>query len=363
MGKKIQIISLSAAPRFLDYNSTQTKNLQDQAEKIEKYILINFQNTSYKIEEKENILFIKVPRVKTLFYINKIRKEIKKYLNPKIKTVITTGNPFDLGILGVIFKFLLKFPLNVQIHTDLYSKNFIKAKKRHYLYFLISHVTIPFANSIRTVSKNTEKILKEKYPKKLIENIIEIADFSNIKITVEKNKNGILYLSPARYDNGKNLENLILAFIDFRKEFFDSKLKIVGDGSLKNLLQDLIRRNDAENYIDLPGWSTNMPNEYTEANFTILPSIFEGYGMVVIESMYYGTPILATPFGGGTELIKDNINGFTSKGFSIKDIYELLVKSYKNKDKFDSEKIKETVKDLTKYNMDKKLIRFWKKTK
>lgn len=360
--EKIQIISLSAAPRFLDYNSTQTKNLQTQAEKIEKYILINFQKTKYKVTKVDNILFLNIPRLKSIFYIKKIIKTIREYLDPKIKTVITTGNPFDLGILGIIFKAILKFPLQSQIHTDLYSKYFLKSKKRHYIYFFISKIVFLFSNSIRTVSKNTEKILRKKYPKKLIKNIIEVADFSDIQITSTKNKEGVFYLCPSRYDNGKNLENLILSFIDFHKVFSDTKIKIIGYGILKDQLDNLIKINNAEEYIDLAGWSNNMPNEYTQTNFTILASVFEGYSMVVVESMHYGTPFLATPFSGSTELIQEDINGYISKGFSKEDIYELLVKSYKNNFIFNSETIKETVKDLTKDNMDKELIKFWKET-
>ncbi len=359
--EKIQIISLSASPKFLDYNSTQIKNLQDQAKKIENHILINFQKVKYEVEKKENIIFIKVPRIKTLFYIYKIKKEIKNHINSKIKTIITAGNPFDLGILGIIFKFILKYPLNIQIHTDLYAKNFIKAKKRHYLYFLISKMTLPFANSIRTVSENTKNILKKKYPNKLIKNIIEIADFSNIKINTEKNKDGLLYLCPSRYDNGKNLENLILAFIDFHKKFPDTKLKIIGGGILEKKLKKLISENSANKYIDLPGWSIDMPNEYTRANYTILTSLFEGYNMSVVQSMYYGTPFLATPFGGSTNLI-DHDTGLLAYGFSKENIYKLLVNSHKKINTFNTKKIREKVENLTKENMDIELINIWKNT-
>lgn len=83
--------------------------------------------------------------------------------------------------------------------------------------------------------------------------------------------------------------------------------------------------------------------------------------MSTVESMRYGTPFLATPFGGGTDLISNN-TGLLSNGFSKENIYDLLIKSYENKNLFDPEKIKEKVIDLTKENMDKELINFWKET-
>lgn len=360
--EKLQIITLSTSKSFLDPSTIPAKNLQEQADKIEKYILVNFQKTNYKIKKKGNILFIEVPRLKFIFYIKPIIKEIKKVLNKNIKTVITAGNPFDLGMLGILFKILLKFPLNIQIHTDIYSKHFLKSKKRHYIYYLISKITLLFADSIRTVSKNVKNKLEEKYPNKLIKNIIEIADFSEMEISSEKNKEGLLYLCPARYDRGKNLINLINAFIEFHTVYKDTRLKIVGSGYLENELHDLLRKKEANNYIELPGWSKDMPNEYTKANYTILPSLFEGYGMIIIESMHQGTPFLATPFGGGTELIIEDLNGYIAKDFSKKEIYNLLIKSYKNKDKFNPNFVKSSVKDLTKDKMDEQLIDLWKET-
>lgn len=362
--EKIQTIFLVASPKFLDYESTQTKNLQDQAAKIEKFILINFQKTKFKIEKINNILFIEIPRVKAFFYIPKIIKEIRKYINKDIKTVISAVNPYDMAILGILINKILKFTsLQIQIHFDLFSKYYIKSKKRHKLYFLISKITLPFASTIRTHSINTANILQKKYPKKIVKQIKEIANFSEIPITATKNTEGVLYLSPSRYDAQKNLFVLINAFTDFHKDYPETKLKIIGEGILEKQLKELIVKNNAENYIELPGWSKDMPNEYVRANFTILSSIFEGYSMVGIETLRYGTPFLATPVTGSTELVIDGENGYLAKGFSKKDILELLITSYKNKNNFDSEKIRETVKDFTKDNMDKELIELWKETR
>ncbi len=84
--------------------------------------------------------------------------------------------------------------------------------------------------------------------------------------------------------------------------------------------------------------------------------------MIIIESMHQGTPFLATPFGGGTELIIEDLNGYIAKDFSKKEIYNLLIKSYKNKDKFNPNFVKSSVKDLTKDKMDEQLIDLWKET-
>ncbi len=360
--EKIQIIFLAAAPTYLEHNSTQTKNLRNTGSKVEKFILLNFQKTKFKIETTEDITFIEIPRVTFFLYLPKIIKKIKDTINNETKTIISTVNPYDLGLIGILLKLLLRLPLQMQIHHDLFSKYYINSKKRHRFYFLLSKFTLPFASTIRTHSKNTANILQKKYPSKIVKQIKEIADFSDIPVTVSKNTNGILYLSPSRYDSQKNLFNLIEAFVKFNKEYPDTKLRIIGRGPLENDLRLSIEQNNARDYIDLAGWSNDMPNEYTRANFSVLSSIFEGYSMSVIESFRYGTPFLATPATGSTELIINGKNGYLAKGFSVEDIYDMLVESYKNKNIFNPETIKDTVKDFTKDNMDKEMIELWRET-
>jgi glycosyltransferase involved in cell wall biosynthesis len=171
-----------------------------------------------------------------------------------------------------------------------------------------------------------------------------------------------MFLCPARYVYGKNIDRLILAFIKFHKKYLNTKLRIVGDGELKEYLLSLIKEKSSEDFISLNSWSENMSEEYINTDYTILTSEFEGFGMILVESMKFGKPFLATPFGGATYLINDGINGFIAKDFSVEAIYELLEKSYLYKESFFSEKIKESVKNLTKQNMDEELIRLWKET-
>lgn len=366
--EKIQVILLSSAPRFLDEAAIQTKNLQNTAIKVEKFILVTFCKTNFNIYNNESIHFISVPRMASLLYIFKIKKEINKILDKDIKTIITTGNPFDLGLIGILFKFLFRFPLNIQVHINIFSPHFRKNKKRHFLYYLLSFFTLPFADSIRTVGNEVTSILEDKYKNKLIQNIPEMLNTeienSNTDTSLETKdfSKNIKFLCVARYDRQKNIKNLLRAFIDFNKKYPNTQLKLVGEGPLKEEFENLIDNQTMKNNISINKWSNNIKEEYINTDFCILTSTYEGFGMVIVESMKYGKPFLATPFGGATYLIKEGLNGFLSEDFSEESIYKLLEKAYINKDNFNSEAIRESVKDLTKENMDKQLIELWKNT-
>jgi glycosyltransferase involved in cell wall biosynthesis len=49
---------------------------------------------------------------------------------------------------------------------------------------------------------------------------------------------------------------------------------------------------------------------YTLSDFTLLPSLTEGFGLVVVESWLYRKPVIVSRAAGISELIKDRVNGF-----------------------------------------------------
>ena len=49
---------------------------------------------------------------------------------------------------------------------------------------------------------------------------------------------------------------------------------------------------------------------YSEADIFIMPSLWEGYGMAIIEAHYNKLPVIASNVGGITEIVKDGINGY-----------------------------------------------------
>ncbi|MCP5095024.1 MAG: glycosyltransferase family 1 protein [Chloroflexi bacterium] len=71
-----------------------------------------------------------------------------------------------------------------------------------------------------------------------------------------------------------------------------------------------------------------LPNYYAAAEIVIMPSHYESFGMVALEAMAMGTPVIASEVGGLAHLVKDGINGFhipsrDPEALAAK-IYELL---------------------------------------
>jgi glycosyltransferase involved in cell wall biosynthesis len=102
------------------------------------------------------------------------------------------------------------------------------------------------------------------------------------------------------------LENLITAMVQVRDRYPDILLYIAGTGALATALQDQIEACTLTNNVKLLGFIPDhlLPICYRGANFSVVPTMaLEGFGLIVVESLAAGTPVLGTPIGGIPEIL------------------------------------------------------------
>jgi len=151
------------------------------------------------------------------------------------------------------------------------------------------------------------------YPPSLIEDIF-----------LEKKENYIFTVS--RLSKFKNVNLLIETFEKISATFPNYKLIIAGDGEEKNKLKKLAVVKKIENKIKFLGKISDakLAKLYTKARVTVLCSQNEPFGLVPIESMMYGTPVIAHKSGGPLETIIENKTGFLYENKN--DLFESMKK-------------------------------------
>lgn len=87
---------------------------------------------------------------------------------------------------------------------------------------------------------------------------------------------------------------------------------IIGEGPLRRAIEERSSKLGVEDRVKLLGRKEfrETVKYYRAADLLIHPARYEGYGLVALESMAAGTPVVATNVGGIGELIEDGINGF-----------------------------------------------------
>ena len=103
------------------------------------------------------------------------------------------------------------------------------------------------------------------------------------------------------------LENLVAAMPQVQKQYPDIMLYIAGKGALAETLQQQINELELQNNVKLLGYVSDedLPLCYRAANFSVIPTLaLEGFGLIAIESLAAGTPVLGTPVGGIPEILR-----------------------------------------------------------
>jgi glycosyltransferase involved in cell wall biosynthesis len=142
---------------------------------------------------------------------------------------------------------------------------------------------------------------------------------------------GITDDAPVVLFSGKFIEKkqpllLIEAFAKVYKQT-SCWLLMVGDGPLRQPMEDLIRRLQIPNVL-LPGFlnQTELPRAYTTADVFVLPSAYmETWGLVVNEAMNFSLPVVVTDkVGCAADLVREGWNGFVVDHQSVDALAEAL---------------------------------------
>ncbi len=116
-----------------------------------------------------------------------------------------------------------------------------------------------------------------------------------------------IVLSVRRLVRRMGLERLITAMAEVRRQVPDVLLLIAGRGPLAEALQAQIDALGLARHVRLLGFvpDEQLPLAYRAADLTVVPTVaLEGFGLITLESLAAGTPVLVTPVGGLPEAVR-----------------------------------------------------------
>ena len=201
------------------------------------------------------------------------------------------------------------------IHTD-HARDF--PDKRRYMF--AEYVMSKFAYRVVGVSEHTSANLVnyEKISQAKVMTIWNGIYGPQYDIKIDRSKkrqelgiknNGPIIGLGVRLTEQKGIRYLLQAMPAIINEFPDITLMIAGDGELKSCLQnDAMELGIADNVLFL-GSRLDIPELLKLVDVYVLPSLWEGLPMVLLEAMAAGCPIVATEVGGNAQAITEGYNG------------------------------------------------------
>ena len=103
----------------------------------------------------------------------------------------------------------------------------------------------------------------------------------------------------------KGFDLLIKAFYIFSRNNKDWNLDIVGEGPEEKLYRELIKEYNLEERITIHPFTNNVQSYYSNTQIYVLSSRWEGFGLVLVEAMAHGLPVISSDLPTSLEIMGD----------------------------------------------------------
>lgn len=300
------------------------------------------------------------------------KKKSIKLLLKKIKVVLDMKTGHIENVIKKERKKILTKKYDVEIafkdgFTALFTAFGDSKRKIHWLHYEYKKTNpngkydklfkriLPTFDKIVAVSDNVKKCFNDIYHLDdkviVIYNVVngeKIIELSKEESNVLLNSNELNLVSVGRLHEMKGYDRLIDTIYKLKGDgIFDNvKLRIYGDGPLFETLNQKISDLELTNDIFLMGSVMNPYKYIKNSDLFILSSIYEPFGLVIVESLTLGVPVLATLNSATDKLISNDYNGLIVEN-SLDGLYSGLKKIIENK-----EILKKYKNNLTNYFYD-----------
>lgn len=288
-----------------------------------------------------------------------VMKSLKREINPfndflaccKLYFYIKR-NKFDLvhtheskaGIIGRISAWLTRTPIIVHtVHGFGFNDQQPRILKKSLI--LLERIVAKLTDKFIAVSKlNIEKAVKNKigHPEQFvtIHSGIKLNKFLSVKVDINgtKEKMGIgedenVIGMIARLADGKGHQYFLEAASEVIKKFPKTRFLIVGDGVLREGIENMISEMNLNGNVILYGFSKNIPEIVVVLDVSVLPSLWEGLPRVIPEAMAAAKPIIATAIDGIPEAVIDGKTGILVPKRDSKSLAEAMISLLRDREK------------------------------
>lgn len=285
-----------------------------------------------------------IPRNKNINYFNFQKKAynfIKRHLLINNKPDIIHAHTVFYG--GLVAKYIsnkIETPYVITEHFTRFMTGEINSR------YDIKKATSIYQNAkLNIIVSNGFKKLLLSYLKIKENNFIVIPNMVNDIFFTDKtgyntNRSSPIFFTMSFLSERKNHKLIFDSFSLFLKKVPNAKLRIGGDGTIANDLKDYCKQiNISKNVIFLGELTREqVKNEINEMDIFLLASKFETFGVVLIEALANGKPVVSTDCVGPRDIITD-FNGKLSKSFEKEDFLAAIEKVYYNYNKYNRQQI------------------------
>jgi glycosyltransferase involved in cell wall biosynthesis len=158
----------------------------------------------------------------------------------------------------------------------------------------------------------------------------------NLKMFTESNDRIFLEGDPSilyvgHFSRLKGVDILIRAVAKLRTDLPNLKLHLVGNGNI-SYFEALCKKEGIEKYVIFHNWAkqSRIPSYYKSADICVFPSRHEGFGIVILEAMASGVPVISSDIPSFREIISNGIDGRMFKSQDVDALSKEVIALYRD---------------------------------
>lgn len=214
--------------------------------------------------------------------------------------------------------------VKTRVHTvhNVAEKERLPKKLQHFFYHHCHVVPVGLSPLVKESIERFYRLPGERVP--MVYNGIDVT--RAVEKTTYETGDTFRFLHVGRFAPQKNHEGILKAFAKLHEKYPRTALTMIGSGELFDQVQEQIRQMGLADAVETPGQMNHMMQVYPRYDAFILPSVYEGMPITLIEAMATGMPIAASAVGGVPDMLCHAENGLlcSAEPDSIADVMERL---------------------------------------
>lgn len=211
----------------------------------------------------------------------------------------------------------------IESHVAYEYLSYGRSKTDFYLYLFHSPFkAIRHSDAVIVLTKGDADTWKQKGVQKVLVVPNPVSFYVENVDNVEKDEKRII--SVGRLVSQKRFDRLIDAFALIANHYLEWHVDIIGEGELRHALEQRVFENQLSSRIKIYDYTSDVMSEYLKSQFLVLSSDYEGFGLVIVEAMACGLPVISTDCPHGpSDIIDNGVTGWLV-GLNVKDLADRM---------------------------------------